>query len=207
MPSVQPTALAAPSVDLAAKVARKQVPPTFEGKAYPMVVDDWLRSVEAIFDHMELNDRQRVSCTIYLLKMDAQIWWDVIKKTCDLNTMTWAEFIQAFSKKYYNPTVLATKVDEFVTLVQGNLYVTHYAQKFNRLAKFALEVVPTNALRVQRFVRGLRPMIAKDVMMTSVEVVSYVEVLDKALEGEYLEERIWKDNAARRDNYRNKGFR
>ncbi|XP_062075655.1 uncharacterized protein LOC133779754 [Humulus lupulus] len=60
--------------------------------------------------------------------------------------MTWAEF-QAFSKKYYSAAVLATKVDEFVTLVQGNLYVTDYAQKFNRLAKFSPEVVPTEALR------------------------------------------------------------
>ena len=42
-------------------------------------------------------------------------------------------------------------------------------------------------------------MIARDVRMTSAEVVSYVEVLDIALEVEHLEERIWKDNAARRE--------
>ncbi|XP_062114355.1 uncharacterized protein LOC133825429 [Humulus lupulus] len=179
---------------------RKQAPPTFEGKANPMVAENWLRSVEAIFDHMELNDRQRVSCAVYLLKMDAQIWWDVIKQTRDLNTMTWAEFVQAFSKKYYSPAVLATKVDEFVTLVQGNLSVTNYAQNFDRLAKFAPEVVPTETLRVQKFLRGLKPMIVSDVRMTSPEVVSYAEVLDRALEAKYLEERIWKDNAARLEN-------
>ena len=80
--------------------------------------------------------------------MDAHIWWDVIKQTRDLNTMTWVEIVQAFSKKYYSPAVLATKVDEFITLVQGNLSVTDYAQKFDRLAKFSPEVVPTDALRV-----------------------------------------------------------
>ncbi|XP_062109829.1 uncharacterized protein LOC133821681 [Humulus lupulus] len=176
----------------------KKSPSTFEGKANPMVAEDWLRSVEAIFDHMELSDRQRVSCAVYLLKIDARIWWDVIKQTRDLNTMTWAEFIHAFSKKYYSPAVLATKVDEFVTLVQGNLSVTDYAHKFDRLAKFAPEVVPTDAFRVQRFVRGLKSMIARDVVMTCVEGVSYAEVLDRALKAEYLEERIWKDNAARR---------
>ncbi|XP_062119120.1 uncharacterized protein LOC133832855 [Humulus lupulus] len=225
MPSVQPAAPAAPSVDLAAEVARlreqlrlrdeelakarqapKQVPPTFEGKADPLVAEDWLRSVEAIFDHMELDDRQRVSCAIYLLKMDAWIWWDVTKQTRDPNTMTWTEFFQAFSRKYYSPTVLATKVDEFITLVQGNLLVTDYAQKFDRLTKVSPEVVPTDALRVQRFVRELKPMIARDMRMTSAEVVSYAEVLDRALEAEYLEERIWKDNAARRENNRNKSF-
>ncbi|XP_062117953.1 uncharacterized protein LOC133831599 [Humulus lupulus] len=179
----------------------------FEGKADPMVAEDWLRSVEAIFDHMELDDRQRVSCTVYLLKMDARIWWDVTKHTRDPNTMTWAKFVQAFNKKYYSPAVLATKVDEFITLVQGNLSVTDHAPKFDRLAKFSPEVVPTYALRVQRFVRGLKPMIAREVRMTSAEVVSYAEVLDRALEATYLEEQIWKDNAARRENHRNKSFR
>ncbi|XP_062113059.1 uncharacterized protein LOC133824205 [Humulus lupulus] len=155
---------------------------------------------------MELSNHQRVSCPGNLLKMDAQIWWDVIKQTRDLNNMTWEEFFHAFSKKYYSPTVLATKVDKFVTLVQGNLSVTYYALKFDRFVKFAPEMMPTDALRVQRFVRGLKPMISSDVMMTSAEVVNYAEVLDRALKIEYLEERIRKDNAARRENYWNKGF-
>ncbi|XP_062114666.1 uncharacterized protein LOC133825778 [Humulus lupulus] len=143
-----------------------------------MVAEDWLRSTEAIFDHMELNDRQRVSCVVYLLKMDVRIWWEVIKQTRDQNSMTWAEFIQAFSKKYYGAIVLAIKVDKFVTLVQGNLSMTNYAQKFDRLAKFAPKVVPTKTLRVQRFVRGLKMMIVRDVKMTNAEVFIYVEVLD-----------------------------
>ncbi|XP_062104940.1 uncharacterized protein LOC133816496 [Humulus lupulus] len=184
---------------------RKQAPPTFEGEVDPVVAKDWLRSIEAIFDHMELNDRQRISCAAHLLKFDARIWWDVIKHTQDLNTMTWAEFVQAFSKKYYNAAVLATNVDEFVTLIQGNLSITNYAQKFDRLAKFAPEVVPPEALRVQRFMRGLKTMIGRDATMTNTEVVSYAKILDRALEAEYLEDRIWKDNAARRKVHRNKG--
>ncbi|XP_062118999.1 uncharacterized protein LOC133832702 [Humulus lupulus] len=61
-------------------------------------------------------------------------------------------------------------------------------------------------MRVQRFVKGLKPMIARDVRMTSAEVASYAEVLDRALEAEYLEDRIWKDNVARRESHRNKNF-
>ncbi|XP_062118884.1 uncharacterized protein LOC133832576 [Humulus lupulus] len=181
---------------------RKQAPSTFEGKTDPMVAKDWLRSVDSIFDHVELNDRQRILCAAHLLKLDAHIWWDVVKQTCDLNTMNWPDFIQAFSKKYYSAAVLATKVDEFVTLVQGNLFVIDYVQKFDRLAKLAPEVVPTNALRVQRFMRGLKPMITKDIKMTSAEVVNYIEVLDKVLKAYYLEDRIWKDNASRREAQR-----
>ncbi|XP_062089552.1 uncharacterized protein LOC133796086 [Humulus lupulus] len=171
-----------------------------------MVAEDWLKSVEVIFDHMELKNQQRVSCAAHLLKLDARIWWGVVKQTHDLNTMTWADFIQAFGKKYYSAAVLATKVDEFVTLVQRNLSITNYAQKFDRLVRFAPEIVPTKAIRVQRFMRGLKPMSVRDVNTTIAEVVSYAEVLDKALEAEYLEDRMWKDSAARREVNRNKGF-
>ncbi|XP_062075654.1 uncharacterized protein LOC133779753 [Humulus lupulus] len=175
--------------ELVYKRFRKQAPPSFEGKANPMVAEDWLRSVEAIFDHMQLNDHQRISCVAYLLKLDARIWWDV-----------------EFGKKYHSEAVLATRVDKFVTLVQGNLSITDYAQKFDRLARFAPKVVPTEDMRFQRFMRGLKPMITRDVKMTSAEVVSYAEVLDKALEAEYLEDRIWTDIAPRREANRNKGF-
>ncbi|XP_062093893.1 uncharacterized protein LOC133799921 [Humulus lupulus] len=61
-------------------------------------------------------------------------------------------------------------------------------------------------MRVQRFMRGLKPMIASNVKMTNVEVVCYAKVLDKALEADYLKDRIWKDNATRREANKNKGF-
>ncbi|XP_062118750.1 uncharacterized protein LOC133832422 [Humulus lupulus] len=163
---------------------RKQALPSFEGKVNPMVAKDWLKSVEAIFDHMELNDHQRVSCAAHLLKIDARLWWEVVKETHDLNTMTWVDFAIAFGKMYYSTAVLATRVDEFVTLVQGNLPVTDYAQKFERLARFTHEIVSTEVMQIQRFMRLLKPMIVRNDKMTSVEVVSYAEVLDKALEAE-----------------------
>ncbi|XP_062080867.1 uncharacterized protein LOC133785662 [Humulus lupulus] len=75
--------------------------------------------------------------------------------------MTWAEFQQAISDKYYNVAIRASKVDEFATLTQGNITVTEYALKFDRLAKFTADLVPTNATRVDRFVRGLKYMIAR----------------------------------------------
>lgn len=59
--------------------------------------------------------------------------------------------------------MLATKVDEILTLVHGNFLVKDYTRKFDQLAKFANEVVPTKAIRVERFMRGLKPTIARDV--------------------------------------------
>ncbi|XP_062118633.1 uncharacterized protein LOC133832283 [Humulus lupulus] len=97
-------------------------------------------------------------------------------------------------------------VDEFVTLIKGGLSIIEYTQKFDRLARFALEIVQTEAIQIQRFVKGIKPVIARDLRMNNAEVVSYAEILDKALDVEYLEDRIWKDSAARRTANKNNGF-
>ncbi|XP_062080155.1 uncharacterized protein LOC133784904 [Humulus lupulus] len=49
-----------------------------------------------------------------------------------------------FNDKYYKSAVLTAKMDEFTKLTQGNLSVTEYAQKFDRLEKFAKGLVPTD---------------------------------------------------------------
>ncbi|XP_062080227.1 uncharacterized protein LOC133784982 [Humulus lupulus] len=47
--------------------------------------------------------------------------------------------------------------------------VTKYALKFDKLAKFTTDLVQTNETRVDRFVGGLKPMIAKDVEIVLIE--------------------------------------
>ena len=47
---------------------------------------------------------------------------------------------------------MAAKVNEFTGLVQGSMTVIEYALKFDRLVKFALDLVPTDATRHDKFV-------------------------------------------------------
>ncbi|XP_062075883.1 uncharacterized protein LOC133780013 [Humulus lupulus] len=131
--------------------------------------------------------------------MDARLWWEVVQQVHNVNTMDWAGFKQVFNEKYYNSMVLAAKTDEFMILVQGNLSVTDYAQKFDRLAKFAPDLVLTNRVQADRFVRGLKLMIARDMEKVSRGAFTYAQVMEMALTAERSEERIWKKNAARRD--------
>ncbi|XP_062085384.1 uncharacterized protein LOC133791474 [Humulus lupulus] len=64
--------------------------------------------------------------------------------------------------------------------------------KFDRLAKFATDLVPTNATRVDRFVRGLKPMIAKDAEIVSIGGNNtYAQVLERAFTAERKEEKIF----------------
>ncbi|XP_060969266.1 uncharacterized protein LOC133036664 [Cannabis sativa] len=171
---------------------RKQQPPIFNGSSDSLEAEEWLRSVESILEYMDLNDRERVSCAASLLKKDARIWWEVVRQSRNITTMTWLDFVDVFNRKYYSAAILAAKEDEFMNLRQNNLTVTEYARQFDRLAKFAQEIVPTEALRVKRFLKGMNPMIKKDVKIMVGTNTVYAEVLEKALEAELLENDIKK---------------
>ena len=53
--------------------------------------------------------------------------------------MTWEEFVILFNEKYYNEAVRQTKAEEFITLIQGDMSVTEYTMKFDRLSNFAYQ--------------------------------------------------------------------
>ena len=57
-------------------------------------------------------------------------------------------------------------MEEFASLVQGRMTVTEYAQIFDRLARYAPELNPTDRARRDKFIRGLNSMVARDVSIT-----------------------------------------
>ena len=78
--------------------------------------------------------------------------------------------------------------------------MTEYVLKFDRLAKFAPDLVSTNAARRDRFVRGLNVMIARDVKIPlDLETTTYAQVVYKALTVEGTEDQIWRESIVRHD--------
>ena len=71
---------------------RKQGPPIFEGITNPLVAEEWMRSMETIFEFMQLNDHEKVSCATYMLRKDAHYWWDIMRQGRDPAQMLWTEF-------------------------------------------------------------------------------------------------------------------
>ena len=57
-----------------------------------------------------------MKCVVYILRKDARIWWDAVKKTRDVVVMTWAKFLIEFNSKYYSQAVVNSKVAEFTRL-------------------------------------------------------------------------------------------
>ncbi|XP_062114852.1 uncharacterized protein LOC133828722 [Humulus lupulus] len=99
--------------------------------------------------------------------------------------MSWDEFRELFNQKYYSNALRVAKVNEFTSLVQGSMSVTEYALKFDRLAKFAPNLVPTNASKQDRFFQRLNAMIAWYVRITSLtrKVVQNIHLFSGSLLG------------------------
>ena len=94
--------------------------------------------------------------------------------------MTWEEFRNIFNDKYYSVAVRAAKVDEFTNLTQNRMTVTEYALKFDRLAKFAPHLVPTDMARRDQFMWGSNVMIVCDVKITlHLGTTTYAQVVEK----------------------------
>ena len=60
----------------------------FEGTIDPAVAEEWISMIEKIFEFVQVEDEEKVKCDVYMLRRDARIWWEVVKKSKDVATMT-----------------------------------------------------------------------------------------------------------------------
>ena len=68
-------------------------PPTFTGGGDLVVADHWFRQVERILEAMKItSNATMIRLATFRLEGESQIWWDWVKVSRDLWTMTWGEF-------------------------------------------------------------------------------------------------------------------
>ena len=65
--------------------------------------------METILDFMELDNRERIICAMYMLKREARYWWESVKARRNVCAMLWADFVYKFNKKIFNPTALSAQ--------------------------------------------------------------------------------------------------
>ena len=70
--------------------------------------------------------------------------------------MTWEEFHDLFTGKYFSATARHAKAQEFLELKQGAMTVIEYVARFTKLALFADDYVAKYLAKVMRFENGLR---------------------------------------------------
>jgi hypothetical protein len=159
-------------------------PPTFVGSSNPLDADDWLRTVKRKLEAIVCLENQRVHLATHQLSGRALSWWDTFSTT--VRDATWAEFEEAFREHHVPLGIVQLKEEEFRELTQGGRSVSEYVHKFTELARYALDDVNTEAKKMARFLKGLRPELKT--ILASQDFLSFSHLSNKAIQVERARE-------------------
>ena len=116
-----------------------------------MEVDHWFQQGGKILEAMEItSDATRIRLAVFQLEGESQVWWDWVKASRNLETMTWEEFSELFMGKYFLACARHAKTREFLELKQGTITVLEYVAKFIKLVRFADDYVATDMAKVRK---------------------------------------------------------
>ena len=100
-------------------------PPEFHGKPDPLQAEAWVKQITKIFDVLRCTEDQKVPFATFMLRGEADHWWESIKRTHHMALeMSWAEFQELLNEKYFSESIRHMKEVEFITLEQGNMTVS-----------------------------------------------------------------------------------
>ncbi|XP_073133356.1 uncharacterized protein [Henckelia pumila] len=99
-------------------------PSEFKGLADPIVAEEWIQSLETIFEFMQLIDADRVRCANFMFWDDARVWWQEARSTVNLTTLTWNVFEDVFYGKYFTVSmwdIMAREIEFVIEFVPGTM--------------------------------------------------------------------------------------
>ena len=143
---------------------RNRGPKEFTGHEDPLVANDWLEHTENILEIFKGMGKQQVELTASMFTGLVDIWWKIVK--AEYRTMAdahaWDNFKKQFGDKYVPAHVKKQKAIEFQQLLQGNMTVLEYLTKFERLSRYAPDMIDTVEKKIGKFLEGLNPIIERD---------------------------------------------
>ncbi|XP_047168278.1 uncharacterized protein LOC124837040 [Vigna umbellata] len=113
-------------------------PVRFDGKCSPNEADHWFQDMERIYHAKRCPDENKLAYTEYLLTGEAGHWWSSMKMIMEGSEtpITWELFKEKFYTEYFLDSVRYDKEIKFLQLVQRNMPVAEYADKFKHLLRF-----------------------------------------------------------------------
>ncbi|MQL70530.1 hypothetical protein Taro_002836, partial [Colocasia esculenta] len=136
-------------------------PPMFHGEYDPDKAESWTHELERIFETMECAEEDQVRLAVYQLKGAAHEWWRVQRQTHfqgqRLDQISWQQFSEVFHGEYFPDYARRERRDQFHELVQGDLTISQYHQRFVWLLRHVPHVVGSDHACAERFIAGLRP--------------------------------------------------
>ena len=130
-------------------------PPEFNGSGNPIAAKEWLDHVYNLLVAANVPDAVKASVVQIQLTGIARAWYDNLVLSFN-GRMTWDQFKTEFCEEYFPSDAQDRLLQRFLYLRQGTRFVDEYAYEYNQLSKSATAILPTDAVKVQRFVQGLR---------------------------------------------------
>ncbi|XP_057247943.1 uncharacterized protein LOC130590067 [Beta vulgaris subsp. vulgaris] len=133
-------------------------PPTYDGVADPVALENWLREMEKLFTATNCSITEMVPIGTYYLKKEVDNWWGTVKDVCMATAgFGWTQFSAKLKERFYPDELRWQKQEEFLSLTQGSMDIQKYTDRFTELSKFAGTVIPTEAERVKRYIKKMNP--------------------------------------------------
>jgi hypothetical protein len=89
-------------------------------------------------DISQCNDHEKVLYASRRLEGAASDWWDAYTTTyTNANNITWQESCNNFRAHHIHSGIMKLKKKEFLSLIQGNMSVSEYRDKFIQLYRYA----------------------------------------------------------------------
>ncbi|XP_031119052.1 uncharacterized protein LOC116022468 [Ipomoea triloba] len=144
-----------PRVDFAKAVASRQ-PPYYAGEKDLVILEEWIRTFDKLLNAVNCPADQRVPSAVYYLTKAADNWWATVRPDLLQDPgFGWEEFKVELRGQFYTERIKGIKCKEFLRLKQKGATVQDYHDKYVELMMFAQEIVPDEASKARRFVRGL----------------------------------------------------
>ncbi|KAE8657890.1 Detected protein of unknown function [Hibiscus syriacus] len=176
---LQPSAPLTQRINVA-KELRGLGAPEFKGESEegPVSADLWLNDLKIMLDGLHCSEVEKLDGAVSLLRGQARIWWTNVTMRMSTDQLTWSLFLEEFKNKYIGDQFIRQMKQEFMNLKQMSRSVYEYKCEFNKLSRFAAELVPTEKYACEWFVEGLHPRLKE--MLIVLNLSSFQEVINRA---------------------------
>ena len=104
---------------------------------------------------MGYTDEQRVLFSSFLMEDRAKDWWDAVERRYP-NGISWDQFKQEFTDRFFPQSHKDSKTEEFFKLEQKNMSVSNYEKRFSELVRLVPYIQADEAMKCKRFLAGLQ---------------------------------------------------
>jgi hypothetical protein len=177
----------------------RQNPPIFRGTEGPEAAEDWIFSLEKIFEAIQTSMERRVVLATYVFRAEAEQWWRSTRPLhfSDVSQATWGQFLDLFFGKFFPIFARDQKKKEFLSLQQGSAGLEDYIFRFHRLERYCPGLYSTPRERAGKFVEGLKEGLRRLVIGSRPKTLE--DTIDSAweLEVDYLRSNRSRDDRKR----------